>query len=134
MVTLDNSDGAAWLEDLAEMCQGFARSREVFQDKAGEHMIERVGRERHGVHVGVLKHHVPASGGSNPLPGGSQGVLGNIHRDDRRLGAPPGQRDSLSTDPAPDFKNDTSRWIERISMEELGERVGLIGEAFPLAA
>ncbi len=106
----------------------------MLQDKAGEHVIESSGRERHGVYVGLLKHHVPESGGSNALLGSGQGVLGYVHCDDRRLGAPPRQRDSLSTDPAPDFKNHTSGWIERIRVQELGERIGLIGEAFPLAA
>jgi len=97
-------------------------------------MIEGGRRERHGVYVSLLKHHVPESGGTNALLGSGQGVLGYVHGDDRRLGTPPRQRDSLSTDPAPDFKNHTSGWIERISVQELGERIGLIGEAFPLAA
>ena len=106
----------------------------MFQDKAGEHVIKLTGRERHGVHVGLLKHHVPESGGSNALLRSGQGVLGYIHRDDRGLGATLRQRDRLSTDPTPDFKNRTSWWVERIGVQELGERVGLIGEAFPLAA
>ena len=80
----------------------------MFEDKAGEHVIKSGGRERHGVYVGPLKHHVPESGGSNALPGSSQRVLGYIHRDDRRLGALPRQRHRLSTDAAPDFEYHTS--------------------------
>ena len=134
MVALDNSDRATRLQDLLEMRQGLARPRQVFQDEAGEYVIKSGGRECHGVDVAPLKHHVPESGGSDALPGSRQGVLGNVHRDDRRLWAPPRQVDSLSTDPAPDFKYCTSRRIERVGVQELGERIGLISEASPLPA
>ena len=120
MVTLDDSDGATRFEDLAEVYQGFARLRQVLQDKAGEYVIKSVGRERHGVYVGLLERHIPESGGSNALLSSSQRVLRYIHRDDRRLGTPLCQRHRLSTDAAPDFKDHASCWIERIRVQELG--------------
>ena len=50
------------------------------------------------------------------------------------LGTAPRQRDGLSPNAASDLQHHTSGWIERIGVQKLGERVGLIGEAFPLAA
>src|SRR2546421_652490 len=64
---------------------------------------------------------------------GGQRRGGDIHRHDARSRALSRERDGLRADAAAGFENAAAGRIPRVGVEQLGERPGLIAEAFSFA-
>ena len=109
--------------------QGLHRPREVLQDEADEHVIERFRLEWQRKHVGPVKLHVGEAGRVDPSLRFGQRVGGNVDRREARTRAAGRQGDGLRADAASGFEHPAAVGVCRVRMQEVNQRIRLIFQA-----
>jgi hypothetical protein len=132
VIALDDGHRPAGTQQLREQLQRCDGAREVLEHEADEDVVERLRREREVEDVGLAELDVAQPRFVGLAPGLRDRLGRDIDAHETRAGAARRERDGLRADAASGLEHHASVGIGRVAVQQLEQRVGLIGEALVL--